>query len=39
MGKWLLRHNTGIVYKELRREVIGSIDDEIVILDMDGEFF
>ena len=33
MGKWLLRHNTGIIDQELRREVIGSINDEIVILD------
>ena len=39
MGKWLLRHNTGIVYKELRREVIGSIDDEIVILDQVHDIF
>lgn len=27
------RHNAGVVYQELRREVICAVDDEIVVLD------
>ena len=33
MGEGLLRHNAGVIDEELRREIIGTVDDEIVILD------
>ena len=32
MGKWLLCHNTGIIDQKLCRKVIGTVNNEIIVL-------